>query len=91
MGQDPFRGQNKKIQNSELSEFLSSYYFRRYQRGIKNFFTLYSPLVESWGIYDNSSNSPGLVATAYQNGDPVVLQNDLWIQLRNQYENFSNS
>lgn len=64
---------------------------RRYQRGIKNFFTLYSPIVESWGIYDNSSNSPGLIATAYQNGDPVVLQNDLWIQLRNQYENFSNS
>ncbi len=64
---------------------------RRYQRGIKNFFTLYSPLVQSWGVYDNSSNSPGLIATVHQNESPVVHQNDLWVQLRNQYENFSNS
>ncbi|MGD9891642.1 MAG: zeta toxin family protein [Dehalococcoidia bacterium] len=27
---------------------------RRYQRGLKNFFTLYQPLVDSWRVYDNS-------------------------------------
>jgi predicted ABC-type ATPase len=35
---------------------------RRYQRGLRNFFTLYRPLVDSWRVYDNSGDVPILVA-----------------------------
>jgi predicted ABC-type ATPase len=27
---------------------------RRYQNGVRNFFALYQPLADEWGVYDNS-------------------------------------
>lgn len=38
---------------------------RRYERGIRNFITLYRPLSHAWRIYDNSAlGSPRLIASA---------------------------
>jgi len=37
---------------------------RRYRKGLKNFFTLYQPLADTWGVYDNSTSpDPVLIAT----------------------------
>ena len=30
---------------------------RRYKRGLENFFSLYMPPIDNWGLYDNSGNS----------------------------------
>ena len=35
---------------------------RRYSNGVSNFFRLYMPVCDTWGIYDNSSDHPVLVA-----------------------------
>ncbi|MBI5143604.1 MAG: hypothetical protein HZA30_00860, partial [Candidatus Omnitrophica bacterium] len=35
---------------------------RRFDRSIKNFFTLYKPLLDSWNLFDNSTASPRLIA-----------------------------
>jgi predicted ABC-type ATPase len=37
---------------------------RRYEAGLKNFWTLYQPLAEAWSVYDNSaSTEPIAIAT----------------------------
>jgi predicted ABC-type ATPase len=37
---------------------------RRYNRGLRNFFSLYRPLATSWQMLDNSAESgPNLIAT----------------------------
>ena len=36
---------------------------RRYRSGLLNFFSLYRPLATSWRMYDNSGNSPRLIAS----------------------------
>ena len=35
---------------------------RRFDRGLKNFFQIYRPLVDSWTIFDNSQDIPRLMA-----------------------------
>jgi predicted ABC-type ATPase len=35
---------------------------RRFDRGLKNFFRIYRPLVDSWTIFDNSQDIPRLMA-----------------------------
>lgn len=35
---------------------------RRYSRGLSNFFSIFSPLVDSWMVFDNSGKKPILIA-----------------------------
>ena len=35
---------------------------RRYGRSIKNFFTEYRPLTDSWYLFDNSGQTPTVIA-----------------------------
>ncbi|MEJ2744215.1 MAG: zeta toxin family protein [bacterium] len=35
---------------------------RRFARGLRNFFTLYEPLLSSWTLFDNSGSKPVLIA-----------------------------
>ena len=35
---------------------------RRFVLGIRNFFTLYRPLLDSWMLFDNSTSHPHLIA-----------------------------
>lgn len=52
---------------------------RRYGRGLNNLFELYSPLADTWAVYDNSANaSPSLVASGGQLRNPNVIRPDLW-------------
>ncbi len=61
---------------------------RRYARGLKNFFTLYQPLADSWTVYDNSSGtSPILIADCEANAPIQIHDADLWekiCELKNQ-------
>ena len=52
---------------------------RRYASGARNFFELYRPLADTWGIYDNSTlDAPRPVAVGRRDEFTKVLQPDLW-------------
>lgn len=55
---------------------------RRYQRGLYNFFRIYSPLADVWQMFDNSSpHEPRLIA---QGIDKMVMEQDtsLWQKIK---------
>lgn len=55
---------------------------RRYTAGVKNFFKLYSPLADSWQLYDNSDiNKLSLIASKISQNDVIIKNEDLWKQL----------
>ena len=45
---------------------------RRFSRSIKNFFTLYRPLSDSWMLFDNSGPAPRLIAEEKESRENVV-------------------
>jgi predicted ABC-type ATPase len=52
---------------------------RRFLGGARNFFRLYRPLADTWGIYDNSTlDAPRPVAVGRRDEFTKVLQPDLW-------------
>ena len=52
---------------------------RRFVSGVKNFFEIYRPIVNSWRIYDNSKISePELIAHGSTNQTHTVHQSCLW-------------
>lgn len=52
---------------------------RRYDAGLKNFWTLYQPLAEGWSVYDNSaSGEPVLIATGGSNRVLEILDANSW-------------
>jgi predicted ABC-type ATPase len=56
---------------------------RRYIRGNRNFFKLYSPLAARWVVYDNSSpGKPLLIATGARTRASRIHQPELWKTFR---------
>lgn len=55
---------------------------RRFKRGLENLFKLYLPIVDSWRIYDSSSEFPELVAHGDITGHESILNRPRWDQLR---------
>lgn len=52
---------------------------RRYDAGLKNFWTLYQPLAEAWSVYDNSaSTKPISIATGGRNRALTILEATSW-------------
>ncbi len=52
---------------------------RRYVRGVQNFFSVYQPLADEWGVYDNSAfGDPKLVASGKVAAEPQVFAADIW-------------
>ncbi len=55
---------------------------RRYRAGLRNFFGLYSPLADSWRLYDNSGDRPVLVASRLEGvTEPAIARPDLWLRV----------
>jgi predicted ABC-type ATPase len=59
---------------------------RRFRTGIRNFFTIYSSLVNSWHLYDGSLLPPRLIASRI-NGALVAHQPRLYNEIETQWEN----
>jgi predicted ABC-type ATPase len=56
---------------------------RRYIAGLKNFFNLYSPLADSWQLYDNSiTGSCSLIASEDTHQRLIVKDQKIWQQLK---------
>ncbi|HEV2613327.1 MAG TPA: zeta toxin family protein [Gammaproteobacteria bacterium] len=51
---------------------------RRYEKGLKNFFDLYAPIVDRWSFYDNSRSSPNLIAEKLHGALLDVHNTKLW-------------
>jgi predicted ABC-type ATPase len=60
---------------------------RRYERGLRNFFSLYLPVVDSWRIYDNSGESgPTLIALGGTMTKTLVFQESRWTRITSEYD-----
>jgi predicted ABC-type ATPase len=59
---------------------------RRYVGGLRNFFTLYSPLASVWAFYDNSSRSLNLVASGRGSQASKVSDEKTWESLLRDYK-----
>lgn len=57
---------------------------RRYRAGIRNFFTLYQPLVTSWTPYNASGPEPILVAAGLESELPKVHDELVWASIQRQ-------
>jgi predicted ABC-type ATPase len=53
---------------------------RRYQAGIKNFFSLYMALADAWGLYVNTvpGARPTMIAESIMGEDVQVYEPHLW-------------
>ena len=51
---------------------------RRYDRGLKNLFDLYLPIVNSWRIYDGSNIMPKKIAEFAKGQEMTIYDEDLW-------------
>jgi hypothetical protein len=56
---------------------------RRYQAGVRNFFRLYRPILNSWWLYDSSGLPPKLIAVE-GDGQLVVKQKRLYRRIEQQ-------
>jgi predicted ABC-type ATPase len=51
---------------------------RRYERGIRNFFDIYSILADTWEVYDTSFNRIALMASGRGDSNVEILNPDSW-------------
>jgi predicted ABC-type ATPase len=60
---------------------------RRYDSGLRNFFTLYQPLAITWRMYDNSRwLSPRLIASGARTAVTRIDDHSMWNDIRNAYD-----
>jgi predicted ABC-type ATPase len=58
---------------------------RHYERGLANFFSLYSPIADAWEMFDNS-DSPQLIAAREGAGQIRFGNAELWEAIRNRMQ-----
>jgi predicted ABC-type ATPase len=56
---------------------------QRYRRSVRNFFSLYCPIVTTWQVYDNSQGGPPrAVALTGAMGEPFVVDPEVWAEMQ---------
>lgn len=55
---------------------------RRYARSVSNLLRLYTPVVSSWRVYDNTEYTPKLVAEAQRSYPETIHDVESWSKLR---------
>jgi len=59
---------------------------RRYRVGLRNFFEVYAPIVDTWRMYDNSRlDEPVLIASGGEGMNPRIMEPALWRELCAEY------
>ncbi|ASB50938.1 zeta toxin family protein [Alkalitalea saponilacus] len=59
---------------------------RRYDKGLKNFYQIFEPIVDEWMFIDNSGEPYEIIA--HKNTNSTTVKNtDKWNELLNQYKN----
>ena len=57
---------------------------RRYRGGVRNFFSLYQPIVSSWTVYNCSGPRSRLVAEGLESAPVKVYDRDVWAAVQRQ-------
>lgn len=57
---------------------------RRYENGLKNFFTIFQPIVNEWFFINNSENPFKFIAEGTK-FNQEIYQNEIWNALKNDY------
>jgi len=57
---------------------------RRYNKGLNNFFSIFSPIVDEWMFIDNSGSPYEIIAES-KNNDIQVSNKETWISLNKTY------
>lgn len=57
---------------------------RRYRGGLRNFFSLYQPIVSSWTLYNCSGPKSHLVAEGLESAPIKVYDSDVWAVVQRQ-------
>lgn len=57
---------------------------RRYEKGLKNFFSIFKPIVQNWIVVDNSEMKPAIIAKG--NHDKIIVDYDNWVFLKKRYD-----
>lgn len=58
---------------------------RRFHKGLRNFFRLYRPLSDTWMIFDNSIETPRLIA-AKDSGEITIIDKEMFSTISNYTE-----
>ncbi|MDQ3459380.1 MAG: Zeta toxin family protein, partial [Deinococcota bacterium] len=58
---------------------------RRYHAGLKNFFSLYAPLANSWAFYDNGEAKAPMLIAACHDTHVTVRRKEVWQQIQEAY------
>ncbi len=56
---------------------------RRYHRGRENFLELYSKLVDSWQVFDNSFDNQLIAYSQNKDRAITIIKDDIWEQINN--------
>ncbi len=59
--------------------------YRRYASGLRNFFLMYSPLVDYWAFYDNSDCPSRKIACGWKDGRIQVLEEETYNNFKDKY------
>ena len=54
---------------------------RRYSRGIENLFKIYITLCDDWAVFDNSDETPELIAEGI-NSETIITKDESWNLLK---------
>lgn len=59
---------------------------RRFEKGLRNFFTLYMPLADTWQLFDNSGKmAPCLIAAGEGRSEHLTRDRATWRKLKEAY------
>jgi predicted ABC-type ATPase len=59
---------------------------RRYDRGLRNFFDLYSPIAQTWAFFDNTQEPRRLMASGGRDIEESVFDAPRWDKLKKEYK-----
>jgi len=57
---------------------------RRYRNGLKNFFSLYLPLLDNWLFVNNSGDNYEIIAEG-SSGEEIINYTEQWVDLKKKY------
>lgn len=60
---------------------------RRYGAGVRNFFTLYQPVVTTWAVYNCSGPESQLIAEGLESSPVTVYDRDVWAAVQRRKRN----
>ncbi len=59
--------------------------YRRYASGLRNFFLMYTQIVDYWAFYDNSDCPSRKIACGWKDGRTIITESELYQSFKDEY------